>query len=257
MFKPLKLILDIQELDIKMIRLMSLKRQRQKELQQLHMITAELKTQKSLKQEEIEKMDESIQEQEGKIDALVVRIKGLEEKQSSIKKIDEFNAMTQEMTAAEREKKGLEQEVMNLVDQKGAEEELLIKIEANLKTSEESGVELEKEIGASIAEINAEGAQLKEQRDLMAKGADKETMAIYERLLKNKRDRVIVPIENRYCSGCHIALTAQHENIVRKGENLVFCEHCSRIHFWQGQSEEPAEGQAAPRRRRRRAPATK
>lgn len=257
MFKPLKLILDIQELDIKMIRLMSLKRQRQKELNQLHMITAELKTQKGLKHDEIQAMDASIKEQEEKIDALVARIKSLEEKQSSIKKIDEFNAMTQEMTSAEREKKGLEQEVLALVDQKSAEEELLEKIEMNLKTSVESGVDLEKEIGASIAEINAEGAVLKDQRDLMAKGADKETMAIYERLLKNKRDRVIVAIENRYCSGCHIALTAQHENVVRKGENLVFCEHCSRIHYWQGQSDEGTEGEAAPRRRRRRAPAAK
>ena len=257
MFKPLKLILDIQELDIKMIRLMSLKRQRQKELAQLHMITAELKTQKGLKQEEIENTDAQIREQEGKIDALVTKIKGLEEKQSSIKKIDEFNAMTQEMTAAEREKKGLEQEVMTLVDRKSAEEELLEKIEVNLKTSEESGVTLEKEIGASIAEINGEGAKLKDQRDLMAKSADAEVMAIYERLLKNKRDRVIVPIENRYCSGCHIALTAQHENIVRKGENLVFCEHCSRIHYWQGESAEAAGEEAAPRRRRRRTPAAK
>ncbi len=28
-------------------------------------------------------------------------------------------------------------------------------------------------------------------------------------------------------------LTAQDENLVRKGERLVFCEHCSRIHYWQ------------------------
>ena len=66
---------------------------------------------------------------------------------------------------------------------------------------------------------------------------------IYERLLRNKKDRVIVPIENRTCSGCHIVLTAQHENIVRKGENLVFCEHCSRIHYWQ--ESEALEGTAA------------
>ena len=63
--------------------------------------------------------------------------------------------------------------------------------------------------------------------------ADPEVFRIYERLLRNKKDRVVVPIENRCCSGCHIMLTAQHENLVRKGESLVFCEHCSRIHYWQ------------------------
>ena len=74
---------------------------------------------------------------------------------------------------------------------------------------------------------------------------------IYERLLKNKKDRVVVPIEQRTCSGCHIVLTPQHENLVRKGDRLIFCEHCSRILFWQ--EAPPVEGEeAAPRRRRRR-----
>ena len=45
-------------------------------------------------------------------------------------------------------------------------------------------------------------------------------------------------------------LTAQHENLVRKGENLVFCEHCSRIHYWQ--ESEALEGTAVATKRRRR-----
>ena len=84
----------------------------------------------------------------------------------------------------------------------------------------------------------------------MAVNADADTLHIYERLLRNKKDRVIVPIENRTCSGCHIALTAQHENIVRKGENIVFCEHCSRIHYWQ--EAEELEGTVVSTKRRRR-----
>ena len=56
------------------------------------------------------------------------------------------------------------------------------------------------------------------------------------------------------CSGCHIALTAQHENIVRKGERLTFCEHCSRIHYWQ--ESEAIEGTAVATKKRRRRAAT-
>ncbi len=79
-----------------------------------------------------------------------------------------------------------------------------------------------------------------------------EIFQIYERLLKNKKDRVIVPIENRCCSGCHIVLTAQHENLVRKGEKLIFCEHCSRIHYWQEGGETVEGMELAPKQRRRR-----
>ena len=87
----------------------------------------------------------------------------------------------------------------------------------------------------------------------MAKTADPEIMRIYKRLLNNKKDRVVVPIENRTCSGCHIALTAQHENVVRKGERLIFCEHCSRIHYWQESEEIEGTAVATKRRRRRTA----
>jgi hypothetical protein len=45
-------------------------------------------------------------------------------------------------------------------------------------------------------------------------------------------------------------LTAQDENLVRKGERLVFCEHCSRIHYWQ--ESEALEGTAVATKQRRR-----
>jgi predicted nucleic acid-binding Zn-ribbon protein len=178
-------------------------------------------------------------------------MKKLESQQSSIKKVDEFNAITLETTTLERERISVEQKVSDLVDKRVAEEELLQKIKDSLQSSEASSLSLEKEIAQSIKLINEEGSSLKNERDSLAKGADQEFLRIYERLLRNKKDRVIVPIENRTCSGCHIALTAQHENIVRKGENVIFCEHCSRIHYWQ-EAEEVEGATTATKRRRRR-----
>ncbi len=251
MLEDLRDILDIQELDMKMIRLMRIKRERLKELEQIEDLRKELKLQLTDKQSEIEELGKSVQALELKIQEVNAKSKKLEHMQSSIKKADEFNALTQEMTQAERERISLEQKVSDLVDKRANEEELLEKIKESLKTSEASSIALEREIESSIKMINEEGSNLKAQRDAMAKGAESEILAIYERLLRNKKDRVVVPIENRTCSGCHIVLTAQHENLVRKGENLVFCEHCSRIHFWQ-ESEAAAEGAGVSRRRRRR-----
>lgn len=250
MQESLRLILDIQELDIKMMRLMRVKRERQKELQQIESLRKELHLQLTDKEKEIGELGKSIQTLEQKIQEIIAKIKKLETQQSSIKKVDEFNAMTQEMTAAEREKIALEQKVSDLVDKRVAEEEILEKIRDSLKTSESSSLALEHEIESSIKLINEEGRSLKEQRDSMAGGADTEMLHVYERLLRNKKDRVIVPIENRTCSGCHIVLTAQHENMVRKGSNLIFCEHCSRIHYWQ--ESEALEGTSVATKRRRR-----
>lgn len=250
MQESLKLILDIQELDMKMIRLMRVKKERLKELQQIEDLRKELKLQMTAKEQEVEGLGKTIQTYEQKIQEINTKIKRLEGQQGSIKKVEEFTALTQEMTAAERERITLEQRVSDLVDKKVAEEELLEKIRESIGHSEVNSIALEKEIESSIKLINEEGSNLKAQRDELALEADPETLRIYERLLRNKKDRVVVPIENRTCSGCHIVLTAQHENVVRKGENLVFCEHCSRIHYWQ--ESEALEGTSVATKRRRR-----
>jgi uncharacterized protein len=250
MLEDLKEILDIQELDMKMIRLMRVRKERLKELQQIEELRRELHQQTGIKESEIEDLGKNIQTLEQKIQEVNARVKKLESQQANIKKADEFNALTQEMTQAERERIALEQKVSDQVDKRVAEEEMLAKIKESLKGSEENSMNLEKEIQASIKLINEEGSGLKEQRDVLATRANPDVLQIYERLLRNKKDRVVVPIENRTCSGCHIVLTAQHENLVRKGENLVFCEHCSRIHFWQ--ESEALEGSAIATKRRRR-----
>jgi len=254
MLDSLKIILEIQELDVKMIRLIRLKRQRQKELTQIEKLTTELRHQMEEKEREILHMTQEINLLEDKIQELKAKIKRLENQQASVKKMDEFNALTQEMAHVGKEKTTVEQTISHLVDKRFQEEEVLEKIKQSLSTSESSGVDLQNEILANIGEINKEGHELKTQRDSLIKIADPQVLSIYERLLKNKKDRVIVPIENRTCSGCHISLTAQHENVVRKGENIVFCEHCSRIHYWQDL--ETIEDTSTQRRRRRRSAAT-
>jgi predicted nucleic acid-binding Zn-ribbon protein len=251
MQQNLKVILDIQELDMKMIRLMLLKKQRLKELEHIDSLRQELHHQQQEKQEEIAELSRTISTQETKIADIKERIKKLEAKQNTVKKVDEFNALTQEMTASERERIATEQYTSDLIDKRNLEEEILGKIKESLLQSEDSSRNLENEIKASIRLINQEGSELKVSRDQIAKEADPETLRIYQRLLNNKKDRVVVPIENRTCSGCHIALTAQHENIVRRGERLIFCEHCSRIHYWQ-ESEELEGSAVATKRRRRR-----
>ncbi|MCH9614314.1 MAG: hypothetical protein SP1CHLAM54_17280 [Chlamydiia bacterium] len=251
MLESLKPILDIQELDIKMIRLMRIKKQRQGELGEIEALHTELKEQESAKKVEITEYDKQIQALEDKVLETKEKLKKLEDQQSNVKKVEEFNALTQEMTTHERQKIALEQEASNLFDKKTAEEEILVKIQESLKTSASSSTGLKDEIMNSINLVNDEGVVLLKERQELATKAEPTILSIYERLLRNKKDRVVVPIENRTCSGCHITLTIQHENLVRKGENIVFCEHCSRVHYWQ-ESEAVESTTVATRQRRRR-----
>lgn len=254
MQKALKTILEVQELDMQMLQLMRLKRECQKEWESITGIKNELQRQVLLKENEILELKKLIRVSEGDVGDANARIKKLEGQQNAVKKVEEFNALTHELSQAERERTAKEQKLSDFLDRLSAEEEVLKNLNLSLQSSIESGKVLEAEISDRISRINEEGGQLKIQREDVAQHADLDVMRIYERLLRNKKDRVVVPIENRCCSGCHIMLTAQDENLVRKGERLVFCEHCSRIHFWQeSQVVEDTAGTTKTRRRRSKA----
>lgn len=252
MLQALPIILQIQELDIKMIRLMKLKKERVKELTNLQKIKDDLSKKAHEKKVEIEELKRKNTVGEAELEEVKGKLKKLESQQHNIKKVEEFNALSQEMANTERERAAKESKLSDLLDQLAQEEDLLSSLKETLESTVENSRSVEEEIKEGILKINEEGHQLKGERDQLAKQADEEVLKVYERLLNNKKDRVVVPIENRTCAGCHILVTAQDENLVRKGERLVFCEHCSRIQYWPEVT--VAEGEAAkPTRRRRRA----
>lgn len=252
MLKTLKHILKIQELDMQLIQLMRLKTGRLQELENLKGIKSNLSRQITIKEAEIAELKINQRLSEGEVNDIQAKIKKLEAQQNSVKKLEEFNALTHEMSQAEKDRSAKEQKLSDLIDQLNGEEDALKALNETLTTTRESGQGLEAEIIESILRINAEGKALKQERDLLVEKAEPEVFQIYERLLRNKKDRVVVPIENRCCSGCHIMLTPQNENLVRKGERLVFCEHCSRIHYWPEGEVLEAEGAAPAKTRRRR-----
>jgi uncharacterized protein len=251
MQEHLKTILSIQELDIQMIRLMRLKRERQVELDQINTLHKELVEQLNEREEEIVTISDEIVRFEKKAEEIKERTKKLEDRQASVKKIEEFNALTKELSECEREKSATENALSNLVDKRVHEEGIHEQTKLSLDETAQNSKSIEADILETIRSINTEGAQLEEQRSVIALTAEPNILNIYERLIRNKKDRVVVPIENRICNGCHITLTAQHENLVRRAEKTVFCEHCSRVHYWDEQ-DSPESGEAAPRRRRRR-----
>lgn len=253
MHDALQSILAIQELDIKMIRLMRVKKEHQNELAKIQALKTDIRRKVEEKEQEMEKLKDQIKGGEKRIQEISDQINKLENQQAAVKKMDEFNALTQEMTAANKERRTLEHQLSDLMDKQAGSEDLLISLKESLSFTENSSSAIEEEIRENIRKINEEGRSLLSQRTQLKETTDPELFSVYERLLNNKKDRVVVPIENRVCSGCHIALTPQHENLVRKQDHLVFCEHCSRILYWQELQAPSAEGATTKRRRRRTA----
>ncbi len=233
---------------------MRLKQEHKRELGKIRGTVEGFRKQVVLKEEQISELKKQIRLAEGEVSDIVAKFKKLEAQQHSVKKVDEFNALSHEMAQTEKERVFKEQRLSEAYDKLAAESDALTSLKKTLEELNDQNQSIEIEIRETLNRINEEGRSLKAQRDILAKKAEADILRTYERLLHNKRDRVVVPIENRCCSGCHITLTAQDENMVRKGERLVFCEHCSRILYWH--ESETVEGTAvATKQRRRRSPA--
>lgn len=252
MQSELKEILEIQEIDMKMLRLLRLKKDRQNEHDKLGGIKTDLHHKAQLKEGEITEAKKNIRIQEMEVKEVQELIKKLESQQSAVKKVEEFNALNHEMSHAERQRVNKEQFLSDMYDKVSELEEMFNSLKETLEQTIESSKSVEKEIIESIEKINEEGKVLLAERKKVAAKADPEVFEIYERLLQNKRDRVVVPVESRCCSGCHILITAQDENLIRKGEGLIFCEHCSRIHYWPEEEAAQEPTADAPKTRRRR-----
>ena len=251
MLMALKIILEIQELDMKMIQLMQIKKRRLAELQKIKLNRSSLDERVTQKETEIVELKKLIRLAEGEVNDIQEKIKKLEDQQSSIRKVDEYNVINHEISAADRERLAKEQRLSDMYDKLALEEDTLKSLQEGREESNESSQHIESEINENIKDINAEGRGLKLERDQLVSKADPEVFHVYNRLINNKKDRVIVPLENRCCSGCHIMLTAQHENLVRKGERLIFCEHCSRVHYWT-ESKVVDDSVVAPKKQRRK-----
>ncbi len=88
-------------------------------------------------------------------------------------------------------------------------------------------------VEAEIAAKKASCAELVDREKDITPGLDPDVLFKFERIIRSKLGLGIVAIKGGVCTGCHMILPAQFANLVRSGEEIVFCPYCSRILFYQ------------------------
>jgi predicted nucleic acid-binding Zn-ribbon protein len=79
--------------------------------------------------------------------------------------------------------------------------------------------------------LDAEIARLTARRQELVALADAASLRLYESLRRTKGGLAVVPITQRTCMGCRIALPSSEEQKARSSEDLVTCSSCGRILF--------------------------
>jgi predicted nucleic acid-binding Zn-ribbon protein len=153
----------------------------------------------------------------------------LETAENAINTNEAYRALLGEIEKAKNEKSALEDQVLQLMDQSDQAIRFWKDKEAVFKRDE---VDFLKQIGdweVRQEALRQEIADKEAQRREAAAALPHLMAEHYERVRKGKKGAALVPIRKEQCSGCHMKVSQNLINEVRRGQKLIPCESCSRI----------------------------
>ncbi|MGI8793673.1 MAG: zinc ribbon domain-containing protein [Acidimicrobiales bacterium] len=143
----------------------------------------------------------------------------------------DLQAMTDEINSLKRRVSGLEDRVLETMEEREPVEAETVELEAKLQALAVRQVELEKSIAAISAEIDAEVTAEQEQRATLAESVPAELLTKYETLRSRLGGIGAAKLEHGTCMGCRLALPATEVDRLKNlpAGQLANCEQCGRI----------------------------
>ncbi|MFQ5847060.1 MAG: zinc ribbon domain-containing protein [Candidatus Methylomirabilales bacterium] len=152
----------------------------------------------------------------------------------AIKTNEEYAAVLKEIEGLKERRSKLEDEILDLFDQieaaQGGARDEAARFQEREKTCE--GQRTAKE--AELKYLQGELDRLQEERRRQARRVEAGLLQTYQRLLRSRGGVAVVPVKDGSCLGCHVALTPQTYNELRRGDVLLSCANCQRILYWEG-----------------------
>ncbi len=183
---------------------------------------------------------------EGDIRGLQDKISKYRDQSLSVKTNDQYRALLQEIEFAEQGIRNFEDKILEGMIAAEAQEKDLKAAEAELK-AETAEIEKEKaEARARTAEDEAQLADWTAKREALRGAISADALRHYDRVLKF-RGTGLSEARDQICLTCHVMLRPQTYNEVRANEQIIACDSCGRILYYDP-SHEPES--AAPRNRR-------
>src|SRR5580765_2771633 len=206
----------------------------------------------------VEKAKARIKGNEANRRQLETDIKGFQEKiakyrsqSSSVKTNDEYRALMHEVEFAEKQISGCEDKILELMLALENEEKALKVAEAELKT-EAADVEKEKaEARVRTAEDEKLLAGLKDKRQQLRSGVNDSPLQHYDRVMRQRKS-AIAEARDQKCMACFVMVRPQIWQDIRANEQIITCNSCGRILYYDPASE-PAAPEPAKKKTKARA----
>lgn len=166
------------------------------------------------------------------IETLRQQIAKLRTQQFQIKTNSEYRALNLEIEHLEEKiRHGEDDELLVMEEIDGLRGRVAEKEAALKKEQERVDAEVQR-LEARRGELEKELRTAGETRSRLAGNVPAQWLAVYERVLANKKDSALVGVDdNAICGGCHMKLPPQVLHDVRRAETIQHCVFCGRLLF--------------------------
>jgi hypothetical protein len=234
MRERLELLLQLQEQDRRIRELEGRLRRLRGEKESLEGEIAAQRAELEQKREALEELRRESHRRNDEVDSLDYQIRKYQkELDEGIISYKEMEVLREKIAHSKARMEELEDEAIALMNEIEAREEGFAAEEAELAAREE---ELRAEIRRVEEESAARRAELEEaqgRRAELATRVERHLLEQYERLLEDYGYAdPIATAEDGSCSGCKMRLSQNTLERLREGRELVVCENCHRILYW-------------------------
>lgn len=227
----LKLLAELQIIDLKLDNLKNEKENFARELAGLDEKLESASGDIALKQAEMEEVENEKNELENNLATETDNITRSEVRLKDIKTQKEYQAVSKEIAAAKKIKAELEEQLLQKIGRIDELKTEITAMEEALKSLEENIGNSKNETIKKIEEIeNAMNADVS-SRESMIGSIQPALMKRYAMLRERRQGLAVVEAKNGSCLGCNMNLPPQVYNDLYKTENLVTCPHCQRMLF--------------------------
>ena len=169
---------------------------------------------------------------ENELSQVQTRLSRFKEQLMDVKTNKEYQAMQNEIAGGQKEVQRFEDKLLEqmlesdkLTTEVRDVEQLL---EAKQNEVNQKRTVLETERGKIEKQIEA----LSAKRSQLTKSVSQEVMSLFEMLSQQRKGIAVVKVSEGHCTACRVRLRPQLFNDVRLNENLIQCEICQRILYY-------------------------